>query len=367
MEDSPFDRALHFMTESLAGQGVGKYGDRELTQKNIHSPRMVTVLMANQDSVELFWNNPQHPHPHDQLPGAEASIHQNMGATTSDKGGITLAAATEHSNTNTPSNHVLECGRTGLLLQVCSEAQGKARRGGFLLAEDGLGLVKNGILAQITPVNITQILLASTAAILVAAMILSYGAMKGGEAEDGRRHSAQELMQDNARLQAEIMRLRSGGATSGGNMEVEMPKSMSVSRLNELEEQNQLLKEQMEAERKKREQAEAETMAMTERQSGRLNREQRRAKLIGLATLMAQVKEVAQEGGIYVVVIDVKMREQVLVGSELAIRRGTGIIGRLTVSSIDGGGNCFADPLPGTFPGGDIDVRVGDELIVPPL
>ena len=65
-------------------------------------------------------------------------------------------------------------------------------------------------------------------------------------------------------------------------------------------------------------------------------------------------------------VIDVKMHEQVRVGTELAIRRGTGIIGRLTVSS-EAEGSFFADPLPGTFPGGSIDIETGDELIKPPL
>jgi len=215
--------------------------------------------------------------------------------------------------------------------------------------------------------NITQILLGSTAAILLAALILSYSAMKGSEAEDGRRYSAKELMEDNARLQAEIARLRTGQDLSGGNPEVEMPERMSTGRLSELEEQNRLLKEQITAEKNKREQAEAETLVMTERQSGKLNKERRRAKLISMATLMAQVKEVAEEGGIHVIVLDVKMREQVRVGTELAVRRGTGIIGRLTVSTIDNDGNCFADPLPGTFPGGNIDVKVGDELIVAPL
>ena len=58
--------------------------------------------------------------------------------------------------------------------------------------------------------NITQILLGSTAAMLLAALILSYGAMKGGEAEDGRKLSATELLQENVRLQAEVTRLRTG-------------------------------------------------------------------------------------------------------------------------------------------------------------
>lgn len=213
--------------------------------------------------------------------------------------------------------------------------------------------------------NITQILLGSTAAILLAALILSYGSMKSDEAEDGRRHTAAELMQENARLQAEITRLRSGQPLPAAVPEIEKPDTMSREQLSEIEERNRLLQEELDAEKKKREQAEAETLAMTERQAGRLNREERRAKMIGQAMLMAQVKEVVDQDGIFIVLIDVKMREQVRMGTQLAIRRGTGVVGRLSVSQIDEGGNYFADPLPGTFPGGSVDVKVGDELIVP--
>ena len=215
--------------------------------------------------------------------------------------------------------------------------------------------------------NITHILLGSTAAMLIAALILSYSAMKGGEAEDGRRTSAKALMEENFRLQAEIARMRTNQAYGGSQQAAIPPANMSVEKLGELEEQNRLLQQQVLAEKKKREQAEAETEVMTEREAGKQNKEQRRAKLISAATLMAQVSEVAQDQGIYVIVLDVKVPNQVREGTELAIRRGTGIIGRLVVSRIDIDDNFFADPLPGSFPGGKIDVEVGDELIVPPV
>ena len=215
--------------------------------------------------------------------------------------------------------------------------------------------------------NITHILLGSTAAMLIAALILSYSAMKGGEAEDGRRTSAKVLMEENFRLQAEIARMRTSQAYGGSPLAASAPQNMSVEKLGELEEQNRLLQEQIVAEKKKREQAEAETEVMAEREAGKQNKEQRRAKLISIATLMAQVSEVAQDQGIYVIVLDVKLANQVREGTELAIRRGTGIIGRLVVSRIDIDENFFADPLPGSFPGGKIDVKIGDELIVPPV
>lgn len=230
----------------------------------------------------------------------------------------------------------------------------------------GLGLVNGGEMLLFWRMNITQILLGSTAVMLLVALVLSYSSMRRGEEADSRVVSATELMQENARLQAEIDRLKGGRPIAGDAMEVEVPERVSDSRLREIEESNRLLQEQVEAEKKKRELAEEEARALTERQSGRLNREERRARMIAQAMLMAQVKEVAEQEGIFVIVLDVKMPEQVRVGTELAVRRGTGIIGRLTVSNI-AEGNVFADALPGTFPSGKVDVKVGDELIVPPL
>lgn len=213
--------------------------------------------------------------------------------------------------------------------------------------------------------NITQILLGSTAVILLVAIVLSYSDMKDGEAEYGMKQSAAELMQDNARLQEELDRLRSGVVASPAKAVVEVPEEMSSDKLAEIEKQNTLLREQLASEAEKREQAEAEAVALTERQSGRINKEERRARMITIATLMAQVKEVAEDQGISIIVLDVMMPEQVQLYTELAIRRGNGIVGRLSVSNIVEG-NVFADPIPGTFPGGSIDVKVGDELIIPP-
>lgn len=214
--------------------------------------------------------------------------------------------------------------------------------------------------------NITHILLGSTAAILVAALILSYNAMKGGERQEGHRVSAEALIADNARLQAEIARLRNTEIEQTPAQPTPPREGVSAEQVRELQEQNRLLQDQILAERKKTEQAQAEVEVIVEREAGKQNKEQRRAELIAKATLMAQVSEVAQDQGIFVIVLDVKFPEQVKEGRELAIRRGTGIIGRLVVSRIDIDGNFFADPLAGSFPGGSVDVKVGDELIVPP-
>lgn len=221
----------------------------------------------------------------------------------------------------------------------------------------------DAFLRQILGMNITQILLGSTAAMLLAALILSFSAMKDGEKEDGRRVSAKELMDENARLQAEVDRLR-GGRPMPTPQPAELPDAMSAAKLKELEERNRELEAAKEAAEKKQQQAEAETLAMNERASGQHDKAARRAKLISQAMVMAQVKEVAKiDGQVQFVVLDVK-QSNVRQGTKLAIRRNTGIVGEVIITRMDAEAT-VADPLPNAV--GKVDVKQGDELIVPPL
>ncbi len=91
--------------------------------------------------------------------------------------------------------------------------------------------------------------------------------------------------------------------------------------------------------------------------------ELRRARMISEALLMGQVKEYVEDpqyGGF--VTFDILMPEQVQVGTILAIRRKTGILGLLKVSQVEFDG-AVANPLPGFGP---VSPQVGDELILPP-
>jgi len=214
--------------------------------------------------------------------------------------------------------------------------------------------------------NITQILLGAIAAILLALLGFSYTSMRHGEATDSRKDRAIALLQEEASYKAELKRLRSGQPITPSTAPIEIPTSPTEEKLKEMEIANKLLREQVLRSEKKVEQAEEETLAMNGVQAEKYEKAARRARLISQAMLMAQVKEVAQQDNIFVIVLDVKMPQAVRLDTELAIRRGTGIIGRVIVSNIDAGA-VFADPLPGTFPGGSIDVKVGDELIIPPL
>lgn len=201
---------------------------------------------------------------------------------------------------------------------------------------------------------------------LLAALGFSYISMRKGEAGDSRKQRAVELLQEKASYEAEIKRLKSGQPLTSPVIPAAPPAQVSTEKIQEMELANKLLREQVLRSEKKVQQAEEETLAMNERHSEKYDKAARRARLIGQAMLMAQVKEVAEQEGIFVIVLDVKMPQSVRMNTELAIRRGTGIIGRVIVSNINEGA-VFADPLPGTFPGGSIDVKVGDELIIPPL
>lgn len=91
--------------------------------------------------------------------------------------------------------------------------------------------------------------------------------------------------------------------------------------------------------------------------------ELRRARMISEALLIGKVAEYIEDptaGGF--VTFSIEMPEQVQVGTILAIRRKTGILGQLKVSDVtpDGG---IANPMEGF---GAVKPQLGDELILPP-
>ena len=90
-----------------------------------------------------------------------------------------------------------------------------------------------------------------------------------------------------------------------------------------------------------------------------------RASTIKAALLQARVVKWADDG---FAVIRVH-RDDLQVGTILAIRRQTGIYGQLVVDKLyPEEGQAIANPVKGTFPtGGKPDVQPGDDLIIPPL
>lgn len=100
-----------------------------------------------------------------------------------------------------------------------------------------------------------------------------------------------------------------------------------------------------------------------QREIERNDNEMRRARMIRDALLVARIQEYVADdelGGF--VVIELLMPENITSGETLAIRRNTGIIGYVRLTTIEGR-EAVASPLPGFGP---IDPQPGDELIIPP-
>ncbi|MGB1261130.1 MAG: hypothetical protein ACPG6P_13880 [Akkermansiaceae bacterium] len=212
--------------------------------------------------------------------------------------------------------------------------------------------------------NVTQILLGSTAAMLLMALILSFNSMKKGEVNDHNVQRYVELEKENARLQGELTSIRTGQPAAAPIAPPEAPASASKEEIEALKEKNRLLAERAEQEKVKRERAEKETLAMNERYAKKRDKYAQRQRLIAKALTMARVKGLGKsDDGKIEFVILATTHANVRVGSRLAIRRGTGILGMVEITRLDAEA-CIADPLMN--PGGTIDIKVGDELILPP-
>lgn len=90
--------------------------------------------------------------------------------------------------------------------------------------------------------------------------------------------------------------------------------------------------------------------------------ELRRARMIRDALLVARVQEYTKDEFGDIVAVELLMPENLQAGMTLAIRRNTGILGQVRLTTIEGR-EAVATPLPGFGP---LDVQSGDELIIPP-
>jgi hypothetical protein len=109
--------------------------------------------------------------------------------------------------------------------------------------------------------------------------------------------------------------------------------------------------------------ADAEQLLIDKRELGKKDPEYKHAEMISQALLMGKVKDfVPNEALGDFITFDVLMPEQIQVGTIVAIRRKTGILGQLKVSDVTTEG-AVANPLPGFGP---VKPVAGDELILPP-
>ncbi len=214
-----------------------------------------------------------------------------------------------------------------------------------------------------------KLLLGATVALLLGALAVSWQGMNTNV-----KHTSPDEI---ARLKSQVDELRAEQDKLALERQMQTlrnaPSSVPTSASNAAE--IEAMKAQMEAgkaaiqkledEKTKRDSklADSEEVLMDQKKLESTDSELRRARLISEALLMGRVKEYvedAQYGGF--VTFDILMPEQVQVGTTLAIRRKTGILGQLKVSDISPDG-AIANPLPGYGP---IKPQVGDELILPP-
>ncbi|NNC88878.1 MAG: hypothetical protein HKN82_10520 [Akkermansiaceae bacterium] len=236
--------------------------------------------------------------------------------------------------------------------------------------------------------NMMSILLGATGLLLVAALVLSFGSMNEGAGSAASQAEVAELRREIARLTAAEDELRQlqrqqfppgglapAGAAVPAPAAVPGPDAAAIEEANRiaalaaentaLQNENEELREEVASTGKKAEIYKDEAGLIAQREIEKHDLDQRRARVIREALLIARLTEWSKEDGFAVITIE--RSENVQEGSTLAVRRNSGIIGQLRVSALYESGQAVADPIAATFVGGGIDLEVGDELIIPPM
>jgi len=215
----------------------------------------------------------------------------------------------------------------------------------------------------------TKLLLGTIIALLLAALVMSWNGMQQGvkntpsDEYDRLRKQVDALRDDQNRLALEKQ-------IQQHNSVLVAPPAVTNDERETLKQQAKEDKEKLQALLEEKEKAErnakvsdSENLLLTQRDLEKKNSLARETRLINQALLVGKVKEYredAQYGSF--VTLDVVMPEQVQQNTILAIRRNTGILGQLKVTSVEGA-EAVASKLPGFGP---IAPVPGDELILPP-
>jgi hypothetical protein len=214
-----------------------------------------------------------------------------------------------------------------------------------------------------------KLLLGATVALLLGALAVSWQGMntgvKNAPADEIARINKQlaELRLQNDRLLIEKQLQEARASTPA--VPTPMSNAAEIEAMKAQIERGKEAIAELEAEKAKRdaqtEQAEEGLIGQRDLENG--DAELKRARLIAEALLIGRIQEYvedAQYGGF--ATFTIVMPEQVQVGTILAIRRKTGILGQLKVSDVTPEGG-IANPLPGVAP---VQPQPGDELILPP-
>ena len=209
-----------------------------------------------------------------------------------------------------------------------------------------------------------KLLLGATIALLLGALVVSWERMKTGVSDTPRdeitrlEKQVKELRAEHDKLQME-KQLQQFRSTT--NQEAAVPNAEVEAMKAQLAQAKLELEDAARAERDKKVAQDEEGLG-AQRNLESKDTELRRARMIAQSLLIGKVKNVdyAESGGF--ITFEVLMPEQVQNGSVLAIRRKTGILGNLKISSVEGT-EAIANPMPGFGP---VKPVVGDELILPP-
>jgi hypothetical protein len=215
--------------------------------------------------------------------------------------------------------------------------------------------------------NTMSILLGATFALLLAAVVLSFQNMnhgiKNAPPEELARLQIQveklTIEQERWKLERDIQAISSEKGVGTMGTDVDKIKAELAAKEAEIE---ALAEDKLNAEKKASTfQDEAALIGQRELEKG--DNELRRARLIRDALLIGRVTEYiddTQVGG--VAAIQVLMPDLIKIGDVLAIRRNTGILGKLKITSVSADG-AIGSPMPGFGP---VVPEAGDELIIAP-
>lgn len=218
-----------------------------------------------------------------------------------------------------------------------------------------------------------KLLLGATIALLLGALAMSYNGMKQGVASaspEDRQRVALEIEQ--IRLEVEKLKAEKAAQDLPPRVPIApptpaVPTDAELADLKEQLQQKEAELKTLDAEKKKEEKRaklfDSENAELSRGLVEKGDPEFRRARLIGQALLVAKVKEYVEDAtnGDFVV-LDIQMPEQIQAGTILSIRKNSGILGQLKVTTIDPEG-AVANLLPGF---GTLKPQPGDELIIPP-
>jgi len=222
-----------------------------------------------------------------------------------------------------------------------------------------------------------KILLGATVALLFAAVALSWSNMKNASTSPEEltrvRQQLVDLDLETQRLatERELQNLRTASPPPSETATAAKPARTDK----ELELEERLAEAQAKLAETETQKGKAERNAkVAEKEAGFIaqhdlegrDKQLRRARQIKDALLIARIKQfvVNEEVGSFAV-IEIERPENVQTGATLGVRRNTGILGQVRIGEITGT-EAVANPVASSFQGGPVDLKAGDELIIPP-